>query len=158
MKQGPRLWMLVVGGVVAGALDLAFALSFAAWNGTPAMFVLQGIASGLSGRAAFDGGATSALVGLGLHFAMSILWAVVFVLAARRVGAMVRHPVVAGIVFGGVVFLVMRVVVVPLSAFPYPMGFALQATVLDLLSHALLFGVPIALATRLVLASRIRRG
>ena len=50
--------------------------------------------------------------------------------------------------FGVVVFGVMRLIVLPLSAFPYPVTFKPLATVLDLLSHMLLFGIPIALAIR----------
>jgi hypothetical protein len=37
-------------------------------------------------------------------------------------------------------------VVLPLSAFPYPVTFKPLATALDLLSHMLLFGAPIAWA------------
>ena len=48
----------------------------------------------------------------------------------------------AGIVFGIFVFFSMRLVVLPLSAFPYPVTFKPLATTLDLLSHAVLFGVP----------------
>ena len=42
----------------------------------------------------------------------------------------------------------MRLVALPLSAFPYPVTFKPLATSLDLISHALLFGVPIAWAVR----------
>jgi hypothetical protein len=42
----------------------------------------------------------------------------------------------------------MRLVVLPASAFPFPVTFKPLATTLDLLSHTFLFGVPIALAIR----------
>ena len=74
------------------------------------------------------------------------LWAGVFLLSAKLVPALTLHPLVSGIVFGVFVFLAMRLVVLPLSAFPYPVAFKPLATVLDLLSHTLLFGVPIAWA------------
>ena len=83
----------------------------------------------------------------------AFIWAGLFVAAASRMPALVRHPVVSGIAFGVVVFLVMRLVVLPLSAFPYPVSFKPLATVLDLLSHTFLFGVPIAWA-----AGRAPRG
>jgi hypothetical protein len=63
-----------------------------------------------------------------------------------------RHPFASGIVFGIVVFLVMRLLVLPLSAFPFPVTFKPVATVLDLMSHTMLFGVPIALAAGRALA------
>ena len=40
----------------------------------------------------------------------------------------------------------MRLVVLPLSAFPHPVTFKPLSASLDLLSHMFLFGVPIALA------------
>jgi uncharacterized membrane protein YagU involved in acid resistance len=83
-----------------------------------------------------------------LHFGMSYLWAGIFLVAARRLPPLLRQPVLSGVLFGVVVFLVMRLVVLPLSAFPYPVTFKPLATVLDLLSHTLLFGVPIAIAVR----------
>lgn len=46
------------------------------------------------------------------------------------------------------VFLFMRLVVLPWSAFPHPVNFRPLATTLDLLSHIFLFGIPIALAAR----------
>lgn len=53
-----------------------------------------------------------------------------------------------GAIFGVCVFLFMRLVVLPLSAFPYPVTFRPLATALDGLSHMFLFGLPIALAAR----------
>ena len=48
----------------------------------------------------------------------------------------------------------MRLVVLPLSAFPRPVTFKPLATVLDLLSHMLLFGFPIAWAASKAIARR----
>jgi hypothetical protein len=59
---------------------------------------------------------------------------------------LLSRRVLAGIAFGVVAFLVMRLVVLPLSAYPRPVTFKPLATTLDLLSHTLLFGVPIAFA------------
>jgi uncharacterized membrane protein YagU involved in acid resistance len=142
------LWAVLVGGSIAGALDILFAIVFAGYNGMPPSRLLQTVASGLLGEAAFSGGLGSAVAGLLLHFAMAYAWAALFVVAARRLPMLVRQPVLSGIVFGVVVFFFMRLVVLPLSAFPYPVTFKPLGTVLDLLSHTLLFGVPIALATR----------
>lgn len=146
---------MLCGGAVAGALDIAFAISFAAFNGMAPERLLQTVASGLLGKAAFSGGRPVAVLGLALHFAMSFLWAGAFLLVATRVRALVARPLVGGVAFGVVVFLVMRLVVLPLSAFPFPVRFAPLATVLDLLSHTLLFGVPIALAARRAVVPRI---
>lgn len=135
---------VLVGGALAGLLDILFAISFAAYNGIAPTRLLQTVASGALGDAAFSGGHGTAALGLALHFVLSFLWAALFLLAAWRVPRIASRPVLAGMLFGIVVFLGMRVVVLPLSAFPRPVTFQPLATTLDLLSHMFLFGVPIA--------------
>lgn len=148
MKQmsGPRA--VLIGGCLAGALDLAFALSFAYFNGTPPRSLLQTIASGLLGEASYSGGTPSAALGFVLHFLISLLFASAYVLASRRMTVLTRNAVASGVVFGVGVFLVMRLVVLPLSAFPHPVHIKSFGAALDLVSHMLLFGLPIALAAR----------
>ena len=148
MKHRSGLWAIVVGGSIAGALDILFAISYAGYQGVAPVRLLQTVASGLLGEAAFSGGIATAAAGLFLHFAMAFAWAGIFVAAARRSPILNRQPVLSGILFGVVVFFTMRLVVLPLSAFPYPVSFKSLGAVLDLLSHTLLFGVPIAFATR----------
>jgi hypothetical protein len=139
---------MLIGGLVAGLLDLLFALTFAGTNGVGPVRLLQVIASGWLGEAAFTGGASAAALGLASHFALALLWAALFFFAAKRWRPLAAHPVAAGIAFGVLVFLAMRLVVLPLSAYPRPVSFKPLATVLDLGSHMLLFGLPIALAAR----------
>ena len=148
MMQRLGWWAVLVGGLVGGALDILFAISFAAYNGIPAMRLLQSVASGLLGRDAYSGGTPTAALGLTLHFAMAIAFAGAFVLASRRLPLLVRRPYLFGGLFGVGVFLFMRFVVLPWSAFPHPVSFKPLATTLDLLSHVFLFGIPIALAAR----------
>ncbi len=148
MQQWSWRRAVLVGGTVAGALDIMFAISFAYANGVPPQRLLQTVASGVLGEASYSGGAAAAALGLTLHFLISYLLASVYVLASRRVGWLTRNPLFAGALFGIAVFLTMRLVVLPLSEFPHPVSFRPLGTVLDLLSHMLLFGVPIAIAAR----------
>jgi uncharacterized membrane protein YagU involved in acid resistance len=136
----------MVGGSIGGALDLAFALTFAATNGVGPLQLLQTVASGLLGSAAYEGGLPAAALGFAAHFALSYGWAALFVGAASRVPRMAARPFLAGLLFGVLVFFTMRLVVLPLSAFPHPVSFKPLAAGLDLLSHMFLFGLPIALA------------
>jgi uncharacterized membrane protein YagU involved in acid resistance len=139
---------ILVGGSVAGVLDILFAITFAYTNGAPPQRLLQTVASGLLGQPAYEGGWPAAMLGLTAHFLMSYAYAAVYVLASRRFELLRRNPVLAGAVFGALVLLFMRLVVLPLSAFPHPVSFKPLATTLDLMSHMFLFGVPIALAAR----------
>jgi uncharacterized membrane protein YagU involved in acid resistance len=140
---------VLLGGLIAGILDIAFAISFAAYNGTAPVRLLQIVASGAFGKAALSGGVPMAAFGLAAHFGLSVTWAGVYLLLARSMPRfVVRHALVAGVAFGVLVFLAMRLIVLPVSAFPFPVRFEPVATVLDLLSHMFLFGVPIAWACR----------
>ena len=146
MNGIPRLRAVLVGGTIAGTLDILFALTFAAVNGVPPVRLLQTVASGLLGEAAYSGGVPAAALGLAGHFGMSYLWAALFVVIAVRLPKLTLRPVIAGAIFGVIVFFAMRLVVLPLSAFPHPVTFKPLSAGLDLLSHMFLFGVPIALA------------
>lgn len=139
---------ILIGGSIAGALDILFAISFAYYNGVPPVRLLQTVASGVLGNASYSGGWAAAALGLGCHFLITYLCAGFYVLTSRRMAALTRHAFLAGALFGIVVFLVMRLVVLPLSAFPHPVTFEPLATVLDSMSHMFFFGVPIALAAR----------
>ena len=154
MRQRSLLTAILVGGAIGGALDLLFALSFGAYNGITPLRLLQIIASGVLGDGAFSGGGAAAALGFACHFGLSLAWAAVFAALAARLPVLARRPVLAGAVFGIVVFLCMRLVVLPMSAYPYLVIFKPLSTVLDTLSHMLLFGVPIALVVGRALRAR----
>jgi len=135
---------VLAGGAVGGLLDLGYAISFASWHGVPPARLLQTVASGALGDAAFTGGLATAWLGLVLHFVLSWLWAALFLAAVRLLPRIALRPVASGIVFGGIVFVAMRCVVLPLSAFPRPVTFPPLSSALDLMSHMFLFGIPIS--------------
>ena len=139
---------ILAGGLVGGALDLVFALSFAASRGIAPGQLLRIIASGAFGKAAADMGATGAACGALFHFGLSLLWAALFAGIAGRFRAVNAKPWLSGPLFGVAVFLAMRLVVLPLSAYPMPVRFTMPGAFYDLLSHMFLFGLPIALANR----------
>jgi hypothetical protein len=146
MNTSPKLRAILVGGSIAAALDILFAITWAAINGRTPVWLLQTVATGLLGESSYSGGMGTAVLGLAGHFAMSFGWAALFVAAASRLPALVARPWFAGPVFGILVFFTMRLVVLPLSAFPYPVSFSQPGATYDLLSHMFLFGLPIALA------------
>jgi uncharacterized membrane protein YagU involved in acid resistance len=139
---------VMAGGLIGGLMDLAFAISWAAYNGTAPVQLLQIIASGAFGKAALSGGTPMAAFGLAAHFGISLAWACVYLVFVRAKPQFLRHAFTSGIWFGIFVFFAMRLVVLPVSAFPFPIHFKPVATIADLLSHMFLFGVPIAWAAR----------
>lgn len=143
-----RIKAILIGGVLGGAFDLAFALVSAASNGIAPARLLQIIASGAFGNAAMDMGAAGSASGALFHFGLSLLWAALFAMIAARFRAVSAKPWLSGPIFGVIVFFAMRLVVLPLSAYPNPVRFAMPGAFYDLLSHMFLFGLPIALANR----------
>jgi uncharacterized membrane protein YagU involved in acid resistance len=154
MKQWSIPRAILVGGAIGGALDLLFAVSFAGYYGVAPSRVFRTIASGLLGNAALTGGNAVSALGVACHFALSWIWAALFAAAAWRYPTLTRRPFLSGVLFGIVVFLSMRLIVLPLSAYPRPVSFEPLATVLDLLSHMLLFGTPIAVMVSKVIQAR----
>ncbi|MBL8544590.1 MAG: hypothetical protein JNJ63_12350 [Hyphomonadaceae bacterium] len=116
---------VLAGGLAAGVLDILYAfVVYGPLSGalglpsstSPAM-VLQSVAGGWIGRdAAFAGGAQTAALGALTHFAIALIMASVFVLAAAVLRSLTRNAWFWGIVYGLVLFVVMNYVVVPLSA------------------------------------------
>jgi uncharacterized membrane protein YagU involved in acid resistance len=148
MQRRASILTVLIGGLIAGTFDLLYATGFSALDGVAPSRVLQSVASGLLGSAAYDGGAATAALGVILHYAMSLLIAMIFYALSRHLPLLIRHPLPWGCVFGLLVYAAMNFVVLPLSAFPGKFRFDLVLFIEDLIAHALLFGVPIALATR----------
>ena len=145
-----RAWPAVlVGGLIAGSCDItyAFVSAYLRLGVVPAR-VLRYVASGLLGKAAFDGGAPVAALGLALHFLIALTAAAIFVLASRRFPVLVRRPILAGALYGAWIFAFMNLVVVPLSRTPPRTAFPVIPMVMELVGHMVLIGMPIALAAR----------
>jgi uncharacterized membrane protein YagU involved in acid resistance len=129
----------VAAGMVAGTTNLVAA--GAIFGGTMT-HGFQMIASGLLGEQAYGGGLKAAMLGAALHFAISIAAASLYFWAALRHRALIRHWLVGGAVFGVLTYLVMNLVVVPLSNAVSP-DFSPGMIVKELLAHTVMFGVPI---------------
>jgi hypothetical protein len=150
-SQGLRRIVLiaVAAGMLAGATNLVAA---AAIFGGTMTNGFQMIASGLLGEQAFSQGLTAATLGALLHFAISIAAAALYLWAALRHRALTRHWLVGGVLFGVLVYLVMNLVVVPLSNAANP-DLSLSMIAKELVAHTVMFGVPIAGIARALLGN-----
>ena len=111
------------------------------------MRILQSVASGLLGKPAFDEEplrspySVSRSISLSLfHGQRSSTW------PAESFPALTRHPVIAGLFYGFLIYAVMNLVVLPLSAYPRKVSFPLLVLVTGLLVHMFCIGLPISLA------------
>jgi hypothetical protein len=145
-SQPRALATIVRAGLVSGVLDLTDALVFYRLRGVRPVLILQSIASGLLGRAAFNGGAASAILGTLLHFTIAFTASAVYYAASKKVPFLRQRPVIAGLLYGGAIYLFMNRIVVPLSAVAKPRPPGTFATLTNgVLAVVLLVGLPIAL-------------
>ena len=140
--------LILLAGVVGATCDIAYAILYYGWKGISAERILQTVASGLLGKASYDGGAPSAALGLACHYAIVIVAAALFYAVARRWSWLRREPATAGLAYGVAIYVFMNFVVLPLSAYPFPLRFPLLTTATGLLVHMAGVGLPIALITR----------
>ena len=125
------------------------AVGFSATRGVPPMRLLQSVASGALGSPAYQGGATTATLGLVLHFLLMLIIAAIFYFASLRMRFLWRQPLISGAIFGLCVYVVMNFIVLPLSAFAVR-PFQINAVFFNLLlAHVCFVGWPIAVAARL---------
>jgi hypothetical protein len=134
-------------GLICGVLDGLSAILVSGYFGAGPLRVFQGIASGLLGRSAFQGGAATALIGVVLHFVVATGAAAVFYFASRRLPVMIDRPLLCGVAFGVLVHLFMTFVVIPLSAIGRR-PFVLRSFVAFLLVSMVVIGPSIALSVR----------
>ncbi|RUL70978.1 hypothetical protein [Dyella choica] len=105
--------------LVLATADLMFACTF--WRelyGVPPMRILQGIAAGLLGKRAFLGGGSTAALGGLLHYVIMGGMVAAYYLVSRRATALTERPWSYGSLYGLALFVVMNLIVVPLSAMP----------------------------------------
>ncbi len=114
----PQLSQVFYGGLVIAIADTVFFSTFWGLRGVTPWQIFQSIASGLLGKASFQGGTPTILLGIALHVFIATMFVLVYTLASRGLPALLRRPFVCGPAYGLLAFTVMTYVVVPLSRVP----------------------------------------
>lgn len=148
LHQSKAYQGILLGGLIAGTLDITAALVDSGLQGHSPMVVLQAVASGFLGESSFRDGLASAALGLGSHFLIAFGAAAVYYAASRRLKFLVQRAIVCGLLYGVAIYLFMNVVVVPLSAVPFKFSYPPTAVLIGLAVHMLCIGLPISLAIR----------
>jgi hypothetical protein len=140
-----------LGGLLIGIFDLAFAFTYYGLVlGAPPLRIFQSVAAGVLGRPrAIEGGVKTFLLGIVLHFVVATCVASVYFLASRVLPLLIRYPVVSGLLYGVAVYFGMKYMIVPLSAIrQFGTIPRWPVLVIELIGHAVLVGLPIALLVR----------
>src|SRR6266516_6311361 len=113
MKKFGALRAIVTAGLVVGALDISSA--FVIWwqRGIALRRGLQGIAAGLLGARSYEGGMSTAGLGLALHFFIAFVVVSIFYLASRKISFLTKQPLISGVFYGIGVYVVMYWFVLP---------------------------------------------
>jgi len=148
---------ILYAGALAGVLDITAACieKRIVAGFTPAR-VLKGVASGVLGRSALEGGFGTATLGLAMHFTMALTVTAIFYALSRRFSLpkKLSGVVAVGLLYGAAVFAVNNFVTAPFLSwvrslylhtpilFKPPMGWS------QLVIHLFCVGLPIAFVMR----------
>jgi len=146
MKNSGAFRAILTTGLIVGVLDISSALVIWWQRAVGARRGLQGIAAGLLGANAFDGGLVTAGLGLALHFFVAFVVVSIFYLASRQIEFLTIHPVGSGVLYGIGVYTVMYWFVLP-TAFP-TFRHRMWNELLAVAIHISLIGLPCALIVR----------
>jgi hypothetical protein len=136
---------IVYGGLVVGALDALDAIVFFGLrSGATPVRIFQSIAAGLLGRATFQGGLRSALLGVAIHFFIAFSIAATYYAASRRLSILTQRPIICGAAYGVLVYFFMNRVVIPLSAIGGGAAPPLPVFINGITIHILGVGIPAA--------------
>jgi len=148
VSKGDWLSRLVRTGLLIGIVDGLFSsvLSVAAYGST-VQRLFQGVASVLLGAKAFEGGTTTFLIGLLMHFGVAFGWSAVFLFLVLRwswVRSLLASPygvVKVAAIYGPFIWMFMSLVVIPLLVQrPPTIGFRWWV---QLVGHFPFVGLPI---------------
>jgi hypothetical protein len=144
---------LVRAGLLTGITDGLFAtvLTVVFYRST-ATRLWQGVASTLLGPAAFDGGTSTALLGVLMHFGVAFGWSAVFLLLVTRsrwIHSLLASPygtIKAASLYGPFIWMVMSLAVIPLLVHrPPAINFHWWV---QLIGHIPFVGLPIVASLR----------
>ena len=137
---------IFIATLVCGTLDILLAVILTLMRGRQPADMLRFVASGPF-PSATDMGASGALLGLVVHYTLMAVMVAVFVLIARSRPALLDKPLVWGLIYGLITYVVMNLIVVPLrfpAAWP-PSSLSIST---QLFAHIVLVGWPTAFIAR----------
>ena len=148
--RNPLLRLSVIAGLIIGFADEIIYHWFVTGvlGEIPLISLYQYIASGALGESAFAGGISTALLGVLFHYLISIVIAGVFILSANRIPLLRRYITPGSLLYGFGVFIVMNMIVTPLSATPPLPAPTTPQLIVMIIDHILVFGLLLGILVR----------
>ncbi|UFH53773.1 DUF1440 domain-containing protein [Spirosoma sp. KNUC1025] len=140
--------IIIRAGLVAGTLDaLAAMVMFMIRGGKNPAAVWRYVASGVFGKEALTGGTDVVVWGLIFHFLIALIWAVIFFVIYPTLCRFINNPIITGLLYGVLVWVVMNLIVLPLSHVPPVPPFDLSKALIGMVIIMVCVGLPIARIT-----------
>lgn len=135
---------ILLAGICVGTLDILAALAdYYITTGKNPGVVLKFIASGVFGKKAFSGSTNMILLGLLFHFVIAFSFTVFFLWLYPRIKILSKNRIVTGIVYGIFIWVIMNLVVLPVSNTP-PLSYTALKVVKAILILIVMIGLPLS--------------
>jgi len=137
---------IILAAMLAGLLDLVAAIIVYSilMDKTTALTILQSVASGVFGKAAYAGGIKMAVYGVIFHFIISLIFTIFYFYAYPKLAFLRKERIFSGIVYGTFIWLVMNFIVLPL-AFAGLFPSDILASLIGMAIVIVAVGIPISL-------------
>lgn len=122
MRRSPAVLAILGGGGVGAVLFMLYMVIYSGARGVPAYRILQAVASGVLGGAAFEAGDWTVLLGALLHLLLVLAMAALFYAAGAWLRPLRLWPLLWGPFYGFGLYVLMYRVVLPYSAYPFPVA------------------------------------
>jgi hypothetical protein len=139
----PAIRGVLLGGFFAGLVDFIYPTVKTVLSGGSWMRPWKGVASGLLGKRAHEGGLEMVVLGAALHWFICLGAAAILYFVVSRVKWLPRQWVALGVIHGIAVLLTMNYVILPLSAIGRGI-YALETLHISAFMHIVLVGLPTA--------------
>ncbi len=108
---------IIKAGLIVGTLDIlsAFIYYFIKTGEKNVFNVLRFIASGIFGKEVFTGGNKMIIAGLVLHYIIAFAFTIFFFWLFPKIKGFSKNEILTGVIYGIFIWMVMNLVVVPLS-------------------------------------------
>lgn len=152
-----RSGAIFLSGLVAGTLDIIAALLVytVILQKTTAVKLLQSIASGVFKTEAYTGGPQMALYGFLLHYFIALSFAYFYFLIYPEFPFLKKSAILSGILYGIFVWIVMNLIVLPVTFPILPEKHLDFPLLLSILILIFCIGLPIAFIARKYYATRV---
>jgi hypothetical protein len=142
-SNSPVLRNILLGGFLAALADTIYPTLRAVIAGKEWFGPWKGVASGLVGKAAGEGGMEMVALGLALHYFICISAAALLYFIVSRVKFVPRQWIILGILYGIAFLMTMNYVILPLSAIGHSI-YKVEELHIHAFWHIVLVGLPTA--------------